>query len=82
MSESLSGFHGKDKVTLPVYCKHLKTFTTEMWSCDVGVEAEERFDIEHITKKSVFYEIRSEVPAKKNPTMKEFVEMCINIIGG
>lgn len=53
-----------------------------MWSCDVGVEAEERFDIEHITKKSVLYEIGSEVPAIKNPTMKEFVEMCINIVGG
>jgi hypothetical protein len=53
-----------------------------MWSCYVGAEAEERFDIEHMTKKSVLYEIGSEVPAIKKPTMKEFVEMCINIIGG
>jgi hypothetical protein len=53
-----------------------------MWSCDVGAEAEERFDIEHMTKKSVFYEIGSEVPAMKKPTIKEFVEICINIICG
>jgi len=53
-----------------------------MWSCDVGVETEERSDIEHMTKKSVLYEIGPEVPAIKKPTMKEFVEMCLNIIGG
>lgn len=70
------------KVTLQFCRKYLKIFTTEMWSCYVGAEAEERFDIEHMTKKSVLYEIGSEVPAIKKPTMKEFVEMCINIIGG
>jgi hypothetical protein len=53
-----------------------------MWSCDIGAEAKERFDVEHMIKKSVLYEIGSEVPAIKKPNMKEFVELCINIIGG
>jgi hypothetical protein len=35
-----------------------------------------------MTKKSVLYEIGSEVPAIKKPKMKEFVELCIDIIGG
>lgn len=54
------------KLTLYFCHNHLNIFTTEMWSCDVGSEAEERFDIEHITKKkSVLYKIKSEVPAKE-----------------
>jgi len=70
------------KVTLHFCRNHLKMFTTEMWPCDAGAEAEERFGIEQMTKKSVLYKIECEVPAVKKPTMRVFVEMRINIIGG
>ena len=53
-----------------------------MWFCDVGADAEERFDIEHMTKKSVLCQIGFEVSAVKKRNLKDFVEMCINIPGG